>query len=86
MANSEKLCPIISNKNVINDLVLLIPSQRILEILILIHQNSYNAEILEETYLIKYYIELLDSKTFLGEVLFLINFMLDSKLNHFLLN
>ncbi|CAD8138060.1 unnamed protein product [Paramecium pentaurelia] len=86
MANSEKLCPIISNKHVIHDLILLIPSQRILEILILIHQHSYNAELLEEINLIKYYIELLDSKMFLEEVLFLINFMLDSKLNQFLLN
>ncbi|CAD8135586.1 unnamed protein product [Paramecium octaurelia] len=86
MANSEKLCPIIANKKLIQDLVLLIPSQRILEILILIHQNSYNAELLEDTILIKYYIELLDQKIFLGEVLFLLNFMLDTKLNQFLLN
>ncbi|CAD8127025.1 unnamed protein product [Paramecium sonneborni] len=86
MAYSEKLCPFISNQNLIQDLVILIPSQKILETLILIHQNSYNSEILEESYLFNYYIELLDSQQYLGEVLVLINYFLDSKINNVILN
>ncbi|CAD8046357.1 unnamed protein product [Paramecium sonneborni] len=86
MAYSEKLCSLISNKNLIQDLVMLIPQQKILEILILIHQNSQNTDILEEIFLINYYIELLDSQQYLGEVLVLINYFLDSKMNHVLLN